>query len=147
MPVGQGCNRIQPLVHGPVFGIYQVYTGIYLVYSWNDSSFSVPATNPFSSRFGCPSHWHIFGEWNVDLGEWDPALLHNTSHWVECTRRIYYVYAGIYLVYTKDWTVDKRLDPVATLAHWHFIVSRPYVWGYPLHLPVSPPWFAGIYTL
>jgi hypothetical protein len=31
--------------------------------------------------------------------------------------------------------------------HWHFIVSLPYVWGYPLHLPVSPPCFAGIYTL
>jgi hypothetical protein len=29
---------------------------------------------------------------------------------------IYQVYACIYLVYTKDWTVDKRLDPVATLA-------------------------------
>ncbi len=27
MPVGQGCNRIQPLVHSPVFGIYLVYTG------------------------------------------------------------------------------------------------------------------------
>ncbi len=93
MPVGQGCDRIQPLVHGLVFGIYQVYTGIYLVYSWNDISFSVPAANPFSSRFVCPSHWHVFGEWNVDLGEWDPALLLNTSHRVEYTRRKYYLYS------------------------------------------------------
>ncbi len=66
----------------------------------------------------------------------------NELSFQEYTRYI----AGIYLVYTKDQTVDKRLDQVATLAHWYFIVSLPYVWGYPLHLPVSLPCFAGIHT-
>ncbi len=28
----------------------------------------------------------------VDRGEWDPALLCNTTHQVEYIRRIYYVY-------------------------------------------------------
>ena len=60
---------------------------------------------------------------------------------------IYQVYAGIYLVYTKYRNVDKRLDPTATLAHLPFIEARPYVSGYPLHLPVSPPFFAEMYTL
>ncbi len=34
MPVGQGCYWIQPLVHGPVFGICQEYTRYIPAYTW-----------------------------------------------------------------------------------------------------------------
>ena len=57
----------------------------------------------------------IFLEWNVIQG-------------------IYQVYAGIYLVYSEYQNVAKRLDPTAPPALLHFIVSRPYVSGHPLHI-------------
>ena len=59
----------------------------------------------------------IFLEWNVIQG-------------------IYQVYAGIYLVYSEYQNVAKRLDPTAPPALLHFIVSRPYVSGHPLHIRI-----------
>ncbi len=53
---------------------------------------------------------------------------------------------GIFKEYTKGWAVEKQLDPVAALAPRQFIVSLPYVWGFSLHLPVSPPYFPGIHV-
>ena len=60
---------------------------------------------------------------------------------------IYQVYAGIYLVYSEYLNVAKGLDPTATPALLSFIMGRPYVSGYPLHIPVSPSLFAEMYTL
>ena len=60
---------------------------------------------------------------------------------------IYQVYASIYLVYSEYQNVAKRLDPTAPPALLPFIVGRPYVSGYPLHIPVSPSLFAEMYTL
>ncbi len=54
---------------------------------------------------------------------------------------------GIFKEYTKGWAMDKQLDPVAALAPGQFIVSLPYVWGFSLHLPVSPPYFPGIHVI
>ena len=53
---------------------------------------------------------------------------------------------GILKVYTKSLPVDKLLNPVAGLAPRLFIVLRPYNRAFALHLPVSPPYFLGIYN-
>jgi hypothetical protein len=50
-------------------GRHFVYTlnipGIYLVYSWYDSLFLVPAATPSSSSwFGCLCQWEAFRDWN-----------------------------------------------------------------------------------
>ncbi len=50
-------------------GQHLVYTlnipGIYLIYSWYDILFLVPAATPCSSSwFGCPCHWDPFGDGN-----------------------------------------------------------------------------------
>ena len=64
MQEGRGCRRIQPLCHVLVFWIYLVYTCIYLVYSLNDISFSVPAAFAFMCCFVCSCLWHDFGQRN-----------------------------------------------------------------------------------
>jgi hypothetical protein len=53
---------------------------------------------------------------------------------------------GIFKVYTKSLPVDKLLNPFAGLAPRLFIVLRPYNRAFALHLPVSPPYFLGIYN-
>ncbi len=52
---------------------------------------------------------------------------------------------SIFKVYTKSRPVDKLLNPVAGLAQRLLIVLWPYNKAVALHLPVSAPYFLGIY--
>jgi hypothetical protein len=65
----------------------------------------------------------------------------NKMSYQEYTRHI----PGISKVYIKSRPVDKLLNPVAGLAPRRFIVLWPYNQAFALHLPVSPPYFLGIY--
>ena len=65
----------------------------------------------------------------------------NRMSYLEYTRYI----PGIFKVYTKCRPVDKLLNLVAGLAPRLFIVQLPYNRASALHLPVSVPYFPGIY--
>jgi hypothetical protein len=54
---------------------------------------------------------------------------------------------GILKVYTACRPVDKLLNPVAGLAPRLFIVQLPYNRAFALRLPVSVPYFPGMYML
>ena len=54
---------------------------------------------------------------------------------------------GIFNVYIRYLPVDKEVIPVAGLAPWLFIVQRPYIRAFALHLTAHPPYFPGIYLL
>ena len=75
------------------------------------------------------------------LEEGVAAGTRNKMSYQEYTRYI----PGLFKVYTKCRPVDKLLNPDAGLAPRRFIVLRPYNQAFALHLPVSPPYFPGIY--
>ena len=76
------------------------------------------------------------------LGEGVAAGTRNKMSYQEYTRYI----PGIFKVYNKSRPVDKLRNLVAGLAQRLFIVLLPYNRAFALHLPVSPPYFLGIYN-